>query len=621
MQSHPHQPPPQPSSHYDDYNRSSSASSKRPRNDNRSSSSMSSSRDNGRDRDREREHQGSDLPSRTLFIRNVAFDVSEEQVRALFTKYGEIKTLFSMLERRGLVFVTYFDIRCADRARKELNGSKLAGRSIDVFYSVPKNEDMNSRSCDSEKNQGTILLTLKDGKQKLENEGLTRLFCQFGDLKVVRDFKGHPNQRFIEFFDSRHCVAAVRGCAGMSYNGGTLDCRHAWDAPHKYRSGEAIPKHEYRSDLPFGPSSSSSSSSKRSRHSDDRPSRSGPPAPVAVHPQGWAAPGMVGAPHPYPMNPMAAEAQQAQQMLTALTQSIQVPNSSTVPMMAPPSVVPQHVPEQFSSTTTTLNSSSSAAMPPSNDSLSSSLLTSTSPTGPSVIPGTEALAQMNQLLQLLQQNPVVSPTEADSQSGAPSDPRQRRSKDNSTADDSAIPNDQSVSDMLADGIGMIDTIPDHTEVKDEFPEPVEVRAKSAEIIKDQAEAELPDSTETPTEQAKADQSPSNNDEPSDNLEKKVHESDSEQINVPGDSVTESTNAPVTKKRKLPVAKSRANNKSKVTKTTDTVSDSKPEDRGDNSDTEKRSNEENEGDHSVPAKSFQVSEEPLNAEAEVVEHVA
>ena len=40
--------------------------------------------------------------------------------------------------------------------------------------------------------QGTLFITLKDGKEPLENEALTKHFSQFGEVKVVRDYKGHP---------------------------------------------------------------------------------------------------------------------------------------------------------------------------------------------------------------------------------------------------------------------------------------------------------------------------------------------------------------------------------------------------------------------------------------------
>lgn len=46
-------------------------------------------------------------PTRTLFVRNVNYTVSEKQLRETFQKYGEIKRIFNLIEKRGMAFVTY----------------------------------------------------------------------------------------------------------------------------------------------------------------------------------------------------------------------------------------------------------------------------------------------------------------------------------------------------------------------------------------------------------------------------------------------------------------------------------------------------------------------------------
>ncbi|CAG8593539.1 5006_t:CDS:2, partial [Paraglomus occultum] len=72
------------------------------------------------------------------------------------------------------------------------------------------------------------------------NEALTRHFSQFGEVKVVRDYKGHPNQRFVEFWDSRACVRAFASTLNASYNGGYFDCKYAWDISAKQRASNSL---------------------------------------------------------------------------------------------------------------------------------------------------------------------------------------------------------------------------------------------------------------------------------------------------------------------------------------------------------------------------------------------
>ncbi len=45
--------------------------------------------------------------SRTLFVRNVAYESNTADVRAVFEKFGEIRRFFDLIQKRGLVFVSY----------------------------------------------------------------------------------------------------------------------------------------------------------------------------------------------------------------------------------------------------------------------------------------------------------------------------------------------------------------------------------------------------------------------------------------------------------------------------------------------------------------------------------
>ena len=55
-------------------------------------------------------------PGRRLFIRNIDYGTSESMVREKFEEFGEIKSIFNLLERRGLVFVTYVSFEIVKRS-------------------------------------------------------------------------------------------------------------------------------------------------------------------------------------------------------------------------------------------------------------------------------------------------------------------------------------------------------------------------------------------------------------------------------------------------------------------------------------------------------------------------
>jgi RNA recognition motif-containing protein len=45
--------------------------------------------------------------SRTLFVRNVSYNTSERTLMDLFKKYGEVKRVFNLIDKRGMAFITY----------------------------------------------------------------------------------------------------------------------------------------------------------------------------------------------------------------------------------------------------------------------------------------------------------------------------------------------------------------------------------------------------------------------------------------------------------------------------------------------------------------------------------
>ncbi|KAL1951220.1 hypothetical protein VTO73DRAFT_369 [Trametes versicolor] len=144
-------------------------------------------------------------PCRTLFIRNIKYETSSEDVRRLFEEHGEIKTFFDLIANRGMVFVTYFDLRAAERARDRLQGSEISGRPIDVHYSLPR--DDNGKGADRQREQelqGTLLVTLRSpSNQPIDDGEVRHKFQQFGDIKAVGPSGDRPDQRFVEYYDTR----------------------------------------------------------------------------------------------------------------------------------------------------------------------------------------------------------------------------------------------------------------------------------------------------------------------------------------------------------------------------------------------------------------------------------
>jgi len=146
-------------------------------------------------------------------------------LRELFNKHGDIKRFFNLISNRGMAFITYYDLRDAESAKKDLQDIEVDGRPIDIHYSIPRDDDEGE---DQDPNNGTLFICIKDPTEKVSNDELYTLFAQWGDIKEVRDCRGKPNQKFVECYDLRLSQDIFEKRQSIPFSGGTLDIKHAY---------------------------------------------------------------------------------------------------------------------------------------------------------------------------------------------------------------------------------------------------------------------------------------------------------------------------------------------------------------------------------------------------------
>lgn len=83
--------------------------------------------------------------AKKLYVGNISWGVSDEDLRAHFEKYGEVTDAVVMKDRetnrsRGFGFVTFANDADADAAIEALNGSELDGRALTVNEARPPKE-------------------------------------------------------------------------------------------------------------------------------------------------------------------------------------------------------------------------------------------------------------------------------------------------------------------------------------------------------------------------------------------------------------------------------------------------------------------------------------------------
>ena len=82
---------------------------------------------------------------KNIFVGNLDFNVSEDELRNLFGTYGQVDRVTILTDRdtgrsRGFGFVEMTSTEDGEKAIAALNGTQLAGRTLNVNEARPKAE-------------------------------------------------------------------------------------------------------------------------------------------------------------------------------------------------------------------------------------------------------------------------------------------------------------------------------------------------------------------------------------------------------------------------------------------------------------------------------------------------
>jgi RNA recognition motif-containing protein len=78
-----------------------------------------------------------------LYVGNLSFQTSEQELRDLFSQYGEVTSASLVMDRetgrpRGFGFVEFSDAEAAKAAINGLNGKNIGGRDLTVNEAKPR---------------------------------------------------------------------------------------------------------------------------------------------------------------------------------------------------------------------------------------------------------------------------------------------------------------------------------------------------------------------------------------------------------------------------------------------------------------------------------------------------
>jgi RNA recognition motif-containing protein len=77
----------------------------------------------------------------TLYVGNIYFGLSEDQLKEVFERYGKVESVRIMKDNqtgrsRGFGFVSFENDQEAELAKNELDGAEVGGRNLRVNYAT-----------------------------------------------------------------------------------------------------------------------------------------------------------------------------------------------------------------------------------------------------------------------------------------------------------------------------------------------------------------------------------------------------------------------------------------------------------------------------------------------------
>jgi len=138
--------------------------------------------------------------SSRISVSNVDPMTTNEELKALFSQFGDIKSISSAQEDKNTRIISFYDIRSAGKPCKHPVGTCILRGKVLMIQYATENE-----SEDDDFDGST--LRVYGMPPVVSNGDMFRLFGRFGDVKDIRDGEQEDRSRrcfIVEFFDCRH---------------------------------------------------------------------------------------------------------------------------------------------------------------------------------------------------------------------------------------------------------------------------------------------------------------------------------------------------------------------------------------------------------------------------------
>ena len=142
-------------------------------------------------------------PIHTAFFSNIPFNIPIDTFNQFVRQFGEIANMYSLIDKKGFAFVTYYDIRNAEKAVEQGDEKVLNGRVIRTNYanksSFPHRDPRATCAC--------ILLRCDKLPSNIQLNDVFNAMKEFGEIQQAIP-GDQPGQFIVKYYDIRNAQTA-----------------------------------------------------------------------------------------------------------------------------------------------------------------------------------------------------------------------------------------------------------------------------------------------------------------------------------------------------------------------------------------------------------------------------
>ncbi|OHT10950.1 hypothetical protein TRFO_19655 [Tritrichomonas foetus] len=145
-------------------------------------------------------------PIHTAFFSNIPYNFPMDKFQEFALSFGEIANMYSLINTKGIAFVTYYDIRNAQKAVEQANEKILGGRPVRTNYA----NKSHFQHQDPSQTCSAILIKSLANPPKLTIHEVINKMKDYGEINTATPIEGQQGTFVVKYFNIKDAHKVIQ---------------------------------------------------------------------------------------------------------------------------------------------------------------------------------------------------------------------------------------------------------------------------------------------------------------------------------------------------------------------------------------------------------------------------